>query len=129
MLPLSYSASKLEAVVAAISILSSHSLMTVSSDRKGIVIGSRLGSEIVIDVYWGSVGFLDPSPTSACSYASFVYNHLHGNTNNLPSINTSEVKRSNTYNQILKSTNIKCLYCAFIVNEDLGVDKVISIIK
>ncbi|GJT46134.1 leucine-rich repeat, cysteine-containing subtype protein [Tanacetum coccineum] len=59
MLSLSCSASKLEAVVAALSILSSHSLMTVSSDTKGI------GSEAVVDVCWGSVGFTKPSPTSA----------------------------------------------------------------
>ncbi|GKC18198.1 hypothetical protein Tco_1014980 [Tanacetum coccineum] len=65
MLPLSCSASKLEAVVAALSILSSHSLMTVSSATKGIVIGLRLDSETVLDVCWGSVGFPGPSPTSA----------------------------------------------------------------
>nr|GEV22101.1 hypothetical protein [Tanacetum cinerariifolium] len=42
--------------------------------------------------------------------SSFMYNPLHINTINLSSINTSEVKHSNTCNQILKSTNIKCSY-------------------
>ncbi|GKD15185.1 hypothetical protein Tco_1199592 [Tanacetum coccineum] len=65
MLPLSCSDSKLEAVVAALTILSSYSLITVLSARKGIVIGLRLDSETVVDVCWGSVGFPDPSPTSA----------------------------------------------------------------
>ncbi|GKG39956.1 hypothetical protein Tco_0466733 [Tanacetum coccineum] len=70
MLLLSCFASKLEAVVAALSILSSHSLMTVSSvtkgiDYDGIVIGSRLDSDTVVDVCWGSVGLPVPSLTSA----------------------------------------------------------------
>ncbi|GJY26366.1 putative reverse transcriptase domain-containing protein [Tanacetum coccineum] len=63
------------------------------------------------------------------SQASFMDNQLHSNIINLPLINTSEVKHSNTYNQILKYANIKCLYCAFIVNENLGVHKVVSVIK
>ncbi|GKA96877.1 hypothetical protein Tco_0818972, partial [Tanacetum coccineum] len=59
-----------EAVVAALSIMSSHSLMTVSYAIRGIVIGSRLDSEVVANVCWGLVGFPDPSPTSACCYAA-----------------------------------------------------------
>ncbi|GKB02774.1 reverse transcriptase domain-containing protein, partial [Tanacetum coccineum] len=41
------------------------------------MIGSRLDSEAVVDVCWGSVGFLDPSPTSACCYAAFPFHYKH----------------------------------------------------